>query len=122
MRRRSGVVAFTAAILLSLLVVVAPNASAGNCTDTWFGRLCGTVQLYKGNVSRSISISDNWPATNGRIRTLFPGQSSTMYYADTDAIKPPSGCRLVTPQGQVFGGGIWHKIRDGQVGAVEIWC
>ena len=61
--------------------VVQPDSAL---CDWTLGVVCGKVVNGTGS---SLKISDNWPATSGRIRDLASGHYSTEIFKDTDGVK-----------------------------------
>lgn len=107
-RKRLAAVAAAACLMVGGGVVVASPAFAGNCTSVLGIKFCGKVTNYSSSKC-TVRISNGWPQNYGTIHYLYPGQSSTRFYADTDAVYVPSSCFGAYPPVER---NKWVKIND----------
>lgn len=100
-------VPFTLAAVLMLVLGLAQPAQAEKAGG------------YAKNASTSakwFTITHNWCSNPSRpcgsYATLFPGQASSEFWADTDGLMIPSGCSGWVNSAVLYTGGRWYKITD----------
>jgi hypothetical protein len=102
--------ALPALLVIASTLLTAPAASAADCR---LGVLCGKFKNAESS-NGNLWIGTGWDGSRptGSLHSLYPGQSSTMYLKDTDAIKVGRHCSFKIGFNVYAQGEKWYKIGD----------